>query len=138
MTGAIQSLEFRLTKGYQEQSKAYADAIRVLESVQDSVVQENGVDEWLADLQAALNQVASVDLAMADDKSVWTESGRVPGEIMRNVLDCLGEQIRRLSGLVEARIAAMTSVRQRLVPEFDSYIQRNRMLHAYEQHGRPS
>lgn len=122
----MSDLQARLVLAYREQSTHYVRAIQLLETASEHS------DAWLAELQAAFDQIAAIDATLSNDKTAWRRSGQKPDAALREVIDELAAQVRRLSALVDARIAAIASRKQQLMPELDGFIRRNRMLQAYD------
>ena len=121
MTDHFIALEQRLIEGYQAQLRHYDRALAIVARSNESV----------HDLNAILHDIAALDAALAEDKTVWRFSGCQPGPQLREALNCVADRIRMLSALVDRRFIELQASRRALMPQVDECIQQRRMLHAY-------
>jgi hypothetical protein len=126
MADTTEQLEQRLIAGYRRQSSIYERALRVLE-------QQSAEPSWAQDLNAVLEEVTLLEAEYADAKAAWQQTGRSPGQEMRNVLEQLGQQIQSLRTSIDNQVTELMARKQRLVPEMDEFIRRRWMLNAYSQ-----
>jgi hypothetical protein len=134
MTNAPTALEQRLTDAYAAQAKCYDLA---LSAVTCQKPEDTSGYQWVMEMQTALNDVAALDAAMAEDKEAWRRAGRSASEPLRAILETLAEHIRILSESLDERVARLTERRQQLLPELDAFIRQRRMLHAYDKFAKP-
>jgi hypothetical protein len=134
MTAAQGALEQRLIHAYQEQLQHYTRALAVVDQ-QAPASTVSGNQNWVHDLHAALEDVQTVDAAMADDKSAWRLSGLYPGLELSTLLERVAHMICALADGIDRHMDELQAHKEQLLPEIDAFIQRRRMLEAYGQHG---
>jgi hypothetical protein len=134
MTTSSAALEERLLRGYQDQLPHYDRAATILERYPGN---PNGAtsDNWVHELRAALADVASLDAAMANDKSAWRLAEQQPGPELRAVLERVAASLATLAAGVQRHVAVLEARRAQLLPEIDDFIQKRRMLQAYGKYG---
>jgi hypothetical protein len=129
MTAALVALENRLLGAFQEQLRHYDRALSIVEQ------SARASNDWVHALNAALQDIISLDAGMAHDKLAWRQSGRSPGKELAAVLDLLAQRIRLLSESIDRQVAELQARKQQLLPEIDGFIKERRMLQAYGKRG---
>jgi predicted trehalose synthase len=131
MSEPAEMLEQRLVQGYRAQLRLYDQALAVVD--QETTPGQSG--HWAGALNDILKRIASLDAALADDKSAWRQGGRPPGAELDTVLERIAGRLAMLAQIVQGQVAEFEARKARLLPEMDAFIQQRRMLDAYGTYG---
>ena len=131
MTDTLMALQQRLIQGYQAQLRRYDQALRIIAPTTPEAEGSAESRQSVLDLNGVLNEIAALDMALANDKAAWRLSAQHPGPELRGLLDKIAERIGGLSAIVDRRVASLQASKQALLPEVDQTIRRRKMLNAY-------
>jgi hypothetical protein len=134
MTAVIHELEPPLIGNYQKQLPLYQRALAIAERQETGALAVAGND-WVRGLNCALEEIASLDAALAADKNAWRLSGQQPGPELSALLMRVAEYIKALSGAIDRHVAQIQERKEKLMPALDKFIQQRRMLEAYGSYG---
>ena len=129
-------IEVVLCAAYAEEADCYAKALRLAEELPTAFHRGECPGVQLQRVLAALDEVAAIEVRIADSKRRWLASRvsgwRMPGLMLQRRLAQVKDLIQHLASLIRCAEQDASAQRERMVPEVDAVIRGQQMLRAYK------